>query len=235
MTSPSASDWRLTRRPLTSVPFVEPRSSTVAVPPSRTTSTCLRLTPVSGSRMSASVPRPMTFRPVESSCRVPGPSTTRTWVTPGRLPARPTKEGRCFPVSVATRPRSGGSGGSGGGAAARGGGGGEAGGEGVARGGGGRGCAGRNDRREVVARRGAGRVGHLRADLEDAGREVGVQLEPDGDLVEDLVSLVVDVLGDHAGELRGKLVRPLPEVVEVGAPERHDVDIGVEQAPMDHD
>src|SRR3954451_9528236 len=114
MTSPSASTCRLIRRPLTSVPLVEPRSSTVAFPLSRITSTCLRLTPVSGSRMSASVPRPMTLRPVVNSCRVPGPSTTSRWVTPERVPARPTIDGSWRPVSVATRPRSGGRGGSGG-------------------------------------------------------------------------------------------------------------------------
>src|SRR3954454_9338987 len=237
MTSPSASDWRLTRRPLTSVPFVEPRSSTVAVPPSRTTSTCLRLTPVSGSRMSASVAPPMTLRPVESSWRVPGPSTTRTWVTPGRSPARPTKEGPCFPVSVATRPRSGGSGGSlgsGGGAPGRARGGGGAG-EAVQAGRVARGRAvRRSDRGEVVTGRRAGRVGDVRADLEDARREVGVLLEPDRHLVEDLVALAVDVLGDHVGELGGQLVRPLTEVLEVGAPEAHHVHVRCELPPLAH-
>jgi hypothetical protein len=75
----------------------------------------------------------------------------------------------------------------------------------------------------------------VRADLEDAGGQVGVQLEPDGDLVEDLVALVVDVLGHHVGELAGQLVRPLPEVLEVGAAEGHHVDVGHEHAALAHD
>ena len=133
---------------------------------------------------------------------------------PGREPARPMKDGPCLPVSVATRPRSGGSGGSGGVAGDR------------RRGGG---------DRDVLAGRGPGRVGDLRADLEDAGGQVVVALEPDGHLVEDLVALVVDVLGDHVGELAGQLVGPLAEVLEVGAAEADDVDVGRQDAALAED
>jgi hypothetical protein len=65
----------------------------------------------------------------------------------------------------------------------------------------------------------------VRADLEDAGGQLVVALEPDGHLVEDLVALVVDVLGDHVGELVGELLGPLTQVAEVGGPEAHDVDV----------
>ena len=77
----------------------------------------------------------------------------------------------------------------------------------------------RGDRERPRGTAGAGGVGDLRADLEDAGGQVVVALEPHGHLVEDLVALVVDVLGDHVGELVGQLVGPLAEVVEVGRAE----------------
>ena len=97
-----------------------------------------------------------------------------------------------------------------------------------------RGQGGHGDRHVVPGRR-TGRVGHLRADLEDPGGQVVVALEPDGHLVEDLVALVVDVLGDHVGELAGQLVRPLTEVPEVGLTEAHDVDVGGEHPSLDDD
>src|SRR3954453_13895244 len=87
----------------------------------------------------------------------------------------------------------------------------------------------------VVAERRAGGVVDLRADLEDAGRQVAVALEPDGDLVEDLVALAVDVLGHHVGELAGQLVRPLAEVLVVGLAEAAEVDIGCEHAAFAQD
>ena len=72
----------------------------------------------------------------------------------------------------------------------------------------------------VLPRERARRVGDVRADLEDAGGQLVVLLEPHGHLVEDLVALVVDVLGDHVGELVGQLLRPLAEVAEVVGPSR---------------
>src|SRR3954463_1566819 len=217
MTSPSASSWRLTRRPLTSVPLVEPRSSTVTVPPCSWTSACLRLTPVSGSRMSASVPRPSTLLPGSSTCFVPGPSTTRTCES--RWPARPTNEGSWAPVSLACG-RSPGNGGSGGG-------------PGGGPGGGGRGPPPAGGRGRGRPRRGGGGApgaGDVRGDLEDAGAQLLVALEPHLDGVEGLVALGLDVLGDHVGQLCGQLVGPLGQVVVVDRAQGHDVGVG-RQAP----
>ena len=53
-----------TGAPLSWVPFVEPRSRTWARVPSHCTSTCRREVPESSRVMSASLPRPMTVRPL---------------------------------------------------------------------------------------------------------------------------------------------------------------------------
>ena len=72
----------------------------------------------------------------------------------------------------------------------------------------------------------------MRADLEDPRGQVAVAFEADRDLVEDLIALVVDVLGHHVGELGGELVGPLAQVLEVGGAEPDDVDVGHQHAAL---
>src|SRR3954471_24952768 len=69
--SPCRSFARFWRRPFTSIPFVEPRSTAQYAAPSCRTSACLRETFGSASWMSQSFERPIVARPPSSSCLVP--------------------------------------------------------------------------------------------------------------------------------------------------------------------
>ena len=120
-----------------------------------------------------------------------------------------------MPVSVATRPRSGGSEG------------------------GGRRVAGAPPGAATARSSRAGRAGSATCELTSktpGGGRSSSRSRPDGDLVEDLVALVVDVLGDHVGELAGELVRPLaPRCSKSVRPEADDVDVGGQDAALAHD
>ena len=91
-------------RPSSWVPLVEPRSRTIARSPSHRISTWRRLVPASAIVMSASLPRPITVRPLVRGCRLPSTSTTprhATWPAAVCDTMRRVPVGSCSSAAIA--------------------------------------------------------------------------------------------------------------------------------------